>query len=308
MKKMFILAIIAVVMISGCISQSSNGNVIASGGSGLEISDFSLDKSEVYGGQSLHPQITLENLGQDDVFKDVTFAMLIAPSDWKFIAGPSGALPKEKNKVALSRNLRAANPTTGASSEFTTLRWTIEAPELDKGDERSDSMFAKIYYSYGTESKGKILLYPEAERDDPNKKTSSDSFVTSTGPIDLSVSVIPDPAMAEYVGEYIMLEIVVTNIGDGTAYSQGIITQNNFSISENQRNNISINVRPAGTTLQVMNNSCPTEAHLVDGTATIACDLNITKALDTKESIPITIEAAYGYTIEDEIDVTILGR
>jgi hypothetical protein len=308
MKKYLIFAIIAVVMVSGCISQSSNGNIISSSGNGLEITDFSLDSSEVYGGQSLHPQITLENQGQDDVFKDVTFAMLIAPSDWEFVAGPSGALPKEKNKVAVSRNLRAANPTTGASAEFTTLRWTLESPSLDKGDRRSDSMFAKLYYNYNTEAKGKILLYPEAERDEPNKKTSSDSFVTSAGPINLEVSVIPDPAMAEYVGEYIMLEIVVSKQGDGTPYSQGIITQNNFSISENMRNNISISVRPTGETLKIMNNSCPTEVHLVDGTATIACDLNITKALDTKESIPITIKASYGYTIEKEIDVTIIGR
>lgn len=307
MNRYLILGIIATILVSGCVSQT--GTVITSGGYGLEITEFSTDATDVYSGQTTHPTLTVENQGDATVYKTNSLALLIAPLDWEIIQGPSGAKDGKKVAEFKNTNIDHANPVTGSSAETDTLRWTLKSPGLDAGKEREDVMIAKIYYDYKTSSDGKIWLYTDSDRENNDNKLSSGTFSSSRGPISVDVSVIPDPPIAEYLGQLVTLQILVTNVGDGIPYSPGLINSQNYSIPENYRNNITIDIFPGTkSSLKVVNNSCPREVLLINGKATIACDLNITSLPSAKQSFPVEVVATYGYTTEQELSVKLTGK
>jgi hypothetical protein len=310
MKSYFVLGIIAVLLVSGCVSQTGTPSTGSGAGYGLEITDFSVDQSEVFSGQSVHPTLTVENLGQDVVSKSASFALLIVPGDWNVISGPAGVMA-DKKVVKFTKNLDPENTVIGTQADSKIMTWTVK-PEVDleKGEQRTDTIFSKIYYDYETVSKGLVWIYPESERTEDNKITSTDTFTATRGPLDIDVSIIPDPTVVEFAGELLTVQILITNIGDGTPYSPGQISAEHYSISEDDRNNVTINIIPkgTGTVLEKVDNSCETDVLLVNNKATVMCDLNITSEVSVKQSYPLEIRVAYGYTTEEQTSVTVTGK
>jgi len=307
MKRYLVLGLIAVLFVSGCVSQGDTITTGGGDGTGLEIVDFSADRDEVYSEQTVHAVMEIENQGQADVDQKDGMALLITTADWDVVSA-SGTSEELHKKVKLDKDFDQANPVTGKPGDLATIRWTLKAPDVEKGKDRSDKIFGRLYYDYNTVSEGQIWIYPDTERDD-DTITSSDTFVSSTGPLDIDVSVIPDPAIAEYSGEIITLQILITNIGDGTPYSPDIVSyEKDYDINETDRNNVHISYSTDSVDLKPIDNACPEEVELVDDSAVVMCDLNTTKKFSAKQSYPVTITTQYGYVVEEEINIDIIGK
>lgn len=302
-RKFLPFLVIATILISGCISQTSAS--VSGEGYGLEITEFSADRSELYSGQTLHLSLKMENQGESKVYKSSSLALLIVPEDWEVVSssGTSGNLHK---KVKLAKDLDPPDETRGIPGDSGSIRWTLKAPSIT--NERTDTMYARVYYDYNTRAMGKIWIYPESERFEENKKLSTDTFTSTRGPIDIDISVIPDPVVAEFEGEIITLQILLTNVGNGVPYTPGKVNYDlGYSITEDDRNNITL-YYITHESIDTLENTCPSNVQLIDGSAVVMCDLNITGKISAKQSYPIEIRAEYGYIVEKEIEVKVLEK
>lgn len=304
MRKTVILSmLIAVVALSGCIGGKVQQSDAA--GYGLEITDFSSTLTEVFSGKMATIQMSVENKGEYTVNKNYGLALLITSSDWNL---PAGSLPAKN----YTKDLKPADEATGAPAGTSLFRWSLTAPTIAKGQERTDTLIGRLYYDYQTRSSGNVWIYPEVEATaarDKGEGLEASSFTSTKGPIALDVSVVPDPVIAASSGELFSLLIDIKNTGDGFAYRTKTVTSSDYSIDENELNKINLTITlPAGITIAPGSEDCYKDAELIGGETSIVCDLSVTNAPSTKKIFPIKVIADYGYYTEESIGVKVVGK
>jgi hypothetical protein len=129
MKKLLpLLLLTLVVIVSGCVGQQTTPTLSCTGAgitSGIMITDFSFDFNEIYGGESVGLQMTVENLGgADGTFQSYQlFGPDFGPGamQWEVTSG-SGS------ESDLDISLSAPNPDLEIPGGMETFLWTIQAP------------------------------------------------------------------------------------------------------------------------------------------------------------------------------------
>ncbi len=299
MKKIIaILAIFMIIAVSGCVEEQQ---VSGPRGYGLEIVNFTSNLYEVYSDKTVIITMQVENHGETKIDKDYGLALLIIPSDWD--------VTQEKNQ-AYKKDITFEDELTGTAAGTEFFRWTVKSPPLAQGLTRTDTITGRIYYDYETSATGNIWIYPESEAfsdQEKNVQLNTLSYEKSRGPIDIDISVMPDPVLVYYDQELFTLTITLTNIGDGVVYAPDEITSTIYDLDDDKRNVIDLDIR-LGDNLDIEDNSCYQDVTFFGDTATVICDIEVEDAPSTKQQFPITVTANYGYYKDEDIEVTTIGR
>lgn len=301
MKKIItIFAIFAIIAVSGCLGGDGDEIIIAQG-HGLEMTNFTSNVYSLYSDQTTHVTLVANNQGGNIVDSTYGLALLIIPGDW--VVTPANAQAYKKDLTFAS--------SSGAPAGSQYFTWNIKAPPLASGQQRTDSITGRLYYDYQTTLTGTLWVYPESEamseREQGNPLNTL-TYETTRGPIEISVSVVPDPVSVYSPPEIFTMTIEFTNVGGGTVYKDKTVTSSSYSISDANRNVISATAAVTGLTL--VDSTCLDHVEFFGNKATAICDVEITaaQAPSSKQSYPIKVTADYGYYTDKIIQLTVSGR
>jgi hypothetical protein len=331
-KSLLLILPIAVVLVAGCIDLGGNGGTTTTEGNGLEIISFTSDLAEVQEGKSVRLTLDLENKGGYELPANKAFVFLTGSniqeqgpdvSVWNITSG---------NDIQLvPKIMKPADPARDIPATLSTVRWTVTAPsDLARGQVKTDEFIARTYYDYKTTASGTVWAYSETEsmaaRDRGEQLTKS-SLTSSNGPLQISMTVAPDPVVVPAgttsgSPEVFTLYITLTNVGGGTVfnntgkdvdYTDTTIDFEDLQINES---NLNVpNIRITSTTIDGMipDKTCylsKENVELIGGdTVTLACDVSVTSAnAGVKKGFPITITAEYGYYRDSTLSINAVGK
>lgn len=289
-KYALILTLAALVLVSGCVNTATT----TTSGTGMEITGFSPSADTTVSDRTTSISMVVENQGESIVENGRWFALLIAPSDWD--------ISKADAVQEYKKDLKPADPATGAPAGTYTFRWSPKAPILPKGQTRTDKLIGRLYYQYETITSGPVYVYPYGEQ-----TVEKSTFTTSKGPIIITATVAPDPPVIENDGESFGVTLVFENVGDGVAFLPDSIFPTNYDIAADEFNFISVDaILPSGMTFE--DSSCLNNIELVNKKATAYCDVKVNKKPSAKTAYTMKFTASYGYYTEKTAEVTVSGK
>ena len=319
MKKGVLLAILSVVLVAGCVQGdfpfiSTTTTVI--GGTGLIITEFAADPTEIYTDGSGRIMVTISNRG----------GAIVDAGNAVFYLTGSGIKDDLQNDLYWS----GRGSTTSVFEQITKkldpedtvgdvppgeqmITYSLTSPSgIAKGSTRQDTFIGRLYYDYSTTVMGNIWIYSEAESDAAratDKPLNKATLSSTAGPIALYVKAIPDPVVLAPGDDTFTLQIKVSNVGGGTLYKADSIDYSNPDLSmdpETQLHILEIDVEGSGLTGF---DECEGEQEMVVGRdITLSCDVTVTSPPTTMQSYQIKAVATYGYRAERTVDVTVSGR
>ena len=219
-----ILAMVAIVAVSGCIDTGNTGGTQTTTGNGLEITDFSSDRSEVFTNQGVRVFMEVENLGQSEVAEGFMYLIgNIEEVDAYNKEEGSNYWRTEDSRVMTFDELKPADTLREIPAEKERVDWKLYAPTLAAGQQRTDSFEGRAYYSFETKASGTLWLYSPTEAEaarNSGEALDKSQISSSVGPIEITVEVAPDPPEIESGDNEFALQITLTNVGEGTVFYQ----------------------------------------------------------------------------------------
>jgi hypothetical protein len=299
--KRLLVVLMAAVLVAGCPGQPPQGAT----GSGLTMTSFTSDTDSQTSGRSIRMFLELENSGESTVDANNTLIYLNGPIgtgllQWQIEGGRS---------VILERNLNPYDPLKDIPPGRASVRWKVTAPQMDPGQQKTDTFTARAYYDYETKAIGEVTAYSEAEsvaarqRGEPLEKAQ---FSSTKGPLSISVRAVPDPVTITSGSETMTLEIVVENIGGGTLYQNGLIGKNTAepNLAYENLNKVSMSVDAGNVTKA---GTCDGVQELIGGKpTTLTCDVTVPMPA-TKSTYPIKVSLKYGYYVDSPLQLTAVG-
>jgi hypothetical protein len=304
MKKL-IIVLMAAVLIAGCTGQDGG----TTSGNGLAMTAFTNDAESQVSGRDIRLFLDVENQGESAVDANKTLIYLNGPIgtgllQWQLMEGTQSA--------TLERNLDPYDPLKDIPAGRATIKWRIRAPQMDSGQQKTDTFTARAYYDYQTRINGQIIAYSEAESVALKQKgetLGTASFTTTNGPLTITVRPIPDPVVITDVDETVTLELTVENTGGGTIYKNGLITSNTVgpSLAYDDLNRVGMTI-DAGNLQANLAGTCTGAQELIGGKpTTLTCDIKVPRP-SAKTAYPIKINLDYGYYIDMPMQLTAVGK
>jgi hypothetical protein len=161
MKRLATMAILLIVIVAGCISQTTqyvcpDGNVVSNSSlcnlekesklieskneTKIRIIYFSGDKSSVNPGGLVHFVTIIENQGQNVIPSDNGLVRLFFPSDWDIINSPNAT----DSTSPITKFKQDLNPV-----DQQTYSWIMRAPSgIGNGQTRMDPVIVAVYYDH----------------------------------------------------------------------------------------------------------------------------------------------------------------
>lgn len=314
MKKILPLAILvmSVVAISGCTNQTNN--VV---GNGLEITSFGSDQTTVVGSRTVRISMDVENLGDLIVDQAASMAYLTGSN---VVTGSSDetawSSATENDVKGLGKSLKPADVAREIPADKKTITWSLTSPTLPRGQTRTDTFIGRVYYDYQTILRGTVWAYPEAEADAARSKgegLSSSSFTTTKGPLSISASVAPDPVLASDSDLTFTVYFTLSNVGKGTAFEKGSVSYDgtDLGIDYNQLNVIEFgkdDIVVTGASITSCDNDADQTVELVNGQATLACEMSLDSMPPTMKGYALTATVSYGYYQEQTTSIEVSGK
>jgi hypothetical protein len=307
-----VVLVLAVVAISGCVE---DGGVTTT--NGLEITDFSSDQDSVFSGRDVRISMTVENLGDYSVADAKAMAYLTGSNLDLTTASVSTAWDGGTTGtqcMTFGKELKAADPAKDTEPGFKTVRWSLTAPSLPSGQSRTDQFIGRVYYDYQTVLRGTVWAYPEAEVDairSQGETPETSTFTSTEGPLEFEVTIAPDPVVVYNGDRTFTMYIKITNTGGGTVFDPGAVTYNTGTCSDISISLEELNIIDFATGNVVITGAtpvCDVNAELINGQATVVCDVTLTSDPATKQGYPVTITVDYGYYKDQELSITATGR
>ena len=320
MKKTILLATLAVLLVAGCtnvqIPNILQTNTVI-GGTGMVISDFSVDQAEVFGGQTDRIMMTVSNKGGHSVPDGESLV---------YLTGSAVSLNGDKNIYwtgsteslikKIGKEMKPADTVRDTPADEKTITWSLAAPNVSRGEQTSYLFIGRVYNDYQTKITGNIWVYSETEAD--TAKTAGRALNTATwsatsGPVAINARLTQDPVVLIGTENTMTLVIKISNSGSGVIYQKGAIDYsttdpNALALTSDEINRVIVSGNVAGTTLptECTNSGQPIE--MIGGKdLTLTCDVTITPPA-TFQGYPISIVADYGYYSERTASVTVSGR
>jgi hypothetical protein len=320
MKKAILLATLAVLLVAGCtnvqIPNIMQTNTVI-GGTGMVISDFSADQSEVFGLQTDRIMMTVSNKGGYSVPDSESLVYLtgsaVSLGGDKSIYWTSST---ESLIKKIGKEMKPADPVRDTPADEKSVTWSLAAPNVSRGTQIPYLFIGRVYNDYQTKVNGNVWVYSETEAS--TAKTAGRSLNTATwsatsGPVAINARLTQDPVVLYGTENVMTLVIKVSNSGSGVIYQKGAIDYattdpNALALTSDQINRVTISGNVAGNPLpsDCTNSGQPIE--MVGGKdLTLTCDVTITPPA-TFQGYPISITADYGYYSERSVSVTVSGR
>ena len=296
MKNYFPLALVAIVLVAGC--TSNTGTASTSGGAvGLSITSFTANPAEARGGQAVLAKMVIENQGQRTVDAADNFVVLIKPSDWNF---------NTESETASKQGSKMQRPLGEQKPVPRTYTWSLKAPASQGADVPVD-LTGRIYYKYETNASGTINVYPDSELE---RATETAEFTSSKGPIEIAVEVNPNPPVIYSNDDEFTLTIHVKNKGNGVVFKKDDISKDSYDINpETQLGKVALEIiKPAGLTIS--DSDCVNNIQFF-GTSKeeiTTCSVKVDSKPVTKAPYRITVKANYGYYDEAKARVILKAR
>jgi hypothetical protein len=321
MKKGVLLAILSVVLVAGCVQGQlpsflqTTTTVI--GGTGLVITEFTADPTEIYTDASGRIMVTISNKGGAVVDGDALFYLTGSgiKNDLSDNLYWSGRGSTTSVFDYITKTLNPEDPVRGTPAGEQTITYTLTSPTgIAKGTTREDIFIGRLYYDYSTTVSGNVWVYSEAESDAArasDRSLNSATLSSTAGPIALYVKAIPDPVVLAPGEDTFTLQIKVSNVGGGTLYEAGAIdyasaTPDLSLDAETELNMVDIDIEGSGLTGFA---DCEGVQELVAGKdITLSCDVTVTSPPTTMQSYQLAVTAIYGYMTERTATVSVSGR
>lgn len=299
-----VLAVFAIILVAGCVGQTTTPT--PSSGTGLAITEFDLQPTDVRSATTMNVYMTLENQGQNSVAKGDWMGYLIYPT-----GGTAGWTLNSPGTPYQTKSLELASASGSRPAGTTRLTWQLTAPTLDRGQAVPYTFTGRAYYTYNTEGKVTIPVYPFGE-----SVTDQTVATFDKGPVEITAEVSPNPPIVEADGESFTLKLTLKNVGEGTVFLPDavIYPDNNnpvaINIDDNKRDRVNLHITlPQGPDLSTTGAACDTSDVLFfDKTAQVFCDITVAKKPSTKQPFVISVSADYGYFVEKSATVTVMGR
>ena len=321
MKKAILLATLAIVAIAGCtVPNVSNIFPVTNtviGGTGMVMTSYAADQSEVYSSQTDRIMMTVSNAGGHLVPYTEALVYLtgsaLNPSCTDTKTCWTGA--STQIQYFTPKDMKPADPIRDIPADEKTFTWSYTSPNISRGEQNSYLFIGRVYYDYQTKVTGNIWVYTQDEAD--AQRAAGKSLQTSTwsataGPVAVVAKATQDPVVLYGTENTITLVIKVSNAGGGVLYQKGSITdydsaaESNLKLTADELNRVSISGSVGGTDLPP---SCSGPQELVGGKPlTLTCDVALSTTPTTFQGYPITITADYGYYTEQSTSVTVSGR
>lgn len=318
MKKEILLATLATLFIAGCtqvqIPQIFQQTTTVIGGTGMVITEFAPDQTEVYGGQTDRFMMTVSNMGghsvpdADSLVYLTGSAVDLTGDDTIYWTSATEDLIKKFNK-----EMKPYDPVRDIPADEKTISWSLTAPNISRGEQTEYLFIGRVYYDYQTKVTGNVWVYSETEADAAraaDRALQKSTWSATSGPVAVNARVTQDPVILFGAENSFTLVIKVSNAGGGVLYEAGAIDYSTtdpdlLALTSSQINRVIISGNVGGTALPT---ECTGTHELVGGKdLTLTCDVTITPPT-TFQGFPITITADYGYYTERTASVMVSGR
>lgn len=307
-KTALALLVLGAVVIAGCVG--GGGQVSATTGNGLEITNFTTAQAQVYSGSTTLVTFGVENQGETTLSASTGGILLIGADDWI-----PGNITRKFDK-----DMRPADPTktppipAGRQTET----WRLTGPSLGRGQSRTYTLTGRVYYDYLTSAFGSIAVYPQSEAtaaQNRGETLQKSSWSVTRGPIRMDVIVAPDPVVVSAAGDTFTLQVTFTNTENGVIYTNGTVANVTdgtntapFAIPEPALNKLTIDVTGFTGDLSIVDPSCYQNVELVGNSASIICDVRVTQVPNVKRTFSVGVNADYGYYADQQMTLTALGK
>jgi hypothetical protein len=329
MNTKILITLLAIASIAGCTIPGIPGitpgtTPIGGGGKGLEITSFTAEPSTIYNGSTVKVIMEVENQGGSTAPATKSFAYLTgtnikitgsSPGDDAYWHRLSGDNTSDECGDVIDP-MKPADIVKGTPGDKEIFKWSLRAPNVDKGQTSPNSFMGRVYTEYMTGVNGNIWVYTEAESDAAkasNRALNKATFVSTSGPVAVQASAAPDPVVISGSDKSFTLKITIINSQTGTIYKTGKIPScpPTSSLSTEDLNKVDVTI--TAPDFNIIDTTCQgkQEQELVGGNPTdMLCELKVkdTSTPTTFGSFPINIKAEYGYYTERTASVTVQGR
>lgn len=307
MNSKILISILAIALVSGCISEIPGlpaGGALG-GGAGLEITSFTAEPTTVFSGSSVRLIMETTNQGGTTVPNSDSLVYLTGSNvDVWGLAG---------NYFHFEKDMKAEDVVRGIPADTKRFSWTLTAPSITAGQTRSDTFIGRIYHEYKTSANGNVWVYSETEAEAARtggRSLYTPSFTYTKGPVGLTVSITPTPVILYGTENSFSMNIKINNLATGTIYHPNAVTyasgSEDVALAAAELNNVTVTVSGTGLTV---GNDCIGDKELVAGReTTLVCDVTVDTVPATFKSYAVDITVSYGYYTERTASVTIQGK
>lgn len=294
-KILIIVALIAIILLSGCVGEKPKVDV----NDGLQFNEFSSDFTEMYDDEGTNIYVEVQNVGGTTA--SGVRARLYGISAWTV----TGNNPK---------NLPDLDPPvleTSIPGEFAQYTWSIDPPELPQGLSGTFRVSGRVRYDYSTSSSSLIKVISKTQLDLLRRMGKLEEVPVETtnsyGPIKISVDIFSPITVDENPTEK-MMTIYIRNVGSGLPFDYAKEWPTIDDIGK-----VNLKITPmGGVTIKDCSGIASGVVTLRRGyeTAKIACTLSIPLSLVAgvpEETVTLTMKANYGYYIDKSVDIKVLS-
>ncbi len=315
------IAVLALILVaSGCGSGGGNSttDVSYTPNQGISLQNFSSYPESVYESQPATVRITVKNTGEA-LAEDVVARLYGAPIDWDSSGEPRSFTPNtdNDNRHIDFGDLQPADAEAQVPSVPQQNQWMLNPPDL--GERNIDyDMKTRVFYKYTTSAQTEIQLVRQDEFRNQGMSKSQPTLENSAGPITMEVRTrTPLIYYQDSVDFSSNMCFIVKNSGDGTAFLRDSANDQYTNIGENSNTGkVKLTIYNTGN-VEFSSDSgsgdgdqATTTVNLVSGSGIKCFDMSLPDLTTSEisQTVPITVEADYGYYKSDETAVEVLGR
>ncbi len=288
-----LISILAVVLISGCIGQSSE----ATGGTkGVVIKSFGPVISEIYSGDSVTFEANVENIGEEDA-TNIKLKLFGLGTDW---TGDDWAISASRIKSDIG-SLERSQSEDGIQGGVGYEQWDVTSPPDLKVDNTYKAS-VRLYYSYKTTALANVKVYSnEYLKSNPEDAESTmtasgiDTFTVTDAPITIELAGLSRPLVYRESGQESSMTVLISNIGDGKPYQNSnnedkpYVTIESMTVhGDDCLDNIEGQYRLPRS-----------------GKKSVSCRFRLPE-VDSYTTIPVEIELSYNYFVDSTSSIKVL--
>jgi hypothetical protein len=287
MELKWIFVLIGVIFLAGCIQLPGGAPVTKGLASGVVIKSFSAVNPEIYSGDYAYFDFTVENIGESDASNVCVKIYGLSDTEWTDW--------RPTNKMICPGSLNKANPTEKLPGGAASDEFSVKSPTNLKVD-ITYTAFIRTMYNYSTSGEGKIKLYskrylnamPVEEAKRIRASSGIESFVTTKGPIQLSLAGLSRPL--EDGGGSRRITLVIENGGQG----------GNYLANPDDRK---VRIR----TFKVGNTDCGGGEQQLPrvGPKMVTCEFTL-PSVEEYTTIPVKVEIEYNYFVDATTTIKVL--
>ena len=303
------LSVIGIVVLSGCIGQTTITGV----GKGLAISSFGPDFNDIRSGEPVYLSAMVTNVGESDatnVYAQL-FGINIGGSEWTLVSMTPSA------RVSL---LKRSDPTLGIPGESQEFIWNLNSPANMLVDNTYTANI-RIYYQYSTQTTAllKFITYDYLKSlpsSDMSKvqSTAGVSHTSSTAaPIAVSLNVGSRPLVLYTDNDQFVVQITLNNADIGNPFAVGatyppagpLVQTDLYKVNVVITSDLSLNCANSF----VSGTATSGVVTMTKGsTKTIFCTASpgLRSALGNMRDYAVNVEATYGYYIDSSTNLNVM--